>query len=61
MHLLLWIENSLTPQEMQDKLLDDKSSFNTELIQYLESLYQGEFIDKSLEEVKEDIDCSEDC
>lgn len=42
LHSLLWVKNALTPQEIRDKLMDNDSKFNTELIRYLESAHKGE-------------------
>ncbi|KIJ37891.1 hypothetical protein M422DRAFT_177276 [Sphaerobolus stellatus SS14] len=50
--MLLWINNSLTPQEIQERLMSKDSEFQKEIIGYFESMHQGEFIDTTLEEVK---------
>lgn len=44
LHMLVWIKNSLTPQEIRESVLDPKSDFQTRIVQYLESVHQGEFL-----------------
>jgi hypothetical protein len=43
-HLLLWIRGSLTPDEIRDRLIDPTSDFQRQLVEYLESAHQGEFL-----------------
>ena len=43
LHLLLWIENSPTPQEIRDCLTNGNSDFQQALVRYLEELHKGEF------------------
>ena len=38
LHLLLWIEGALSPQEVRDRLASNDSIFQQDLIQYLESI-----------------------
>ncbi|KAJ7723247.1 hypothetical protein B0H16DRAFT_1334249, partial [Mycena metata] len=52
LHLLLWIENSLSPQELRDRIMDSTSSFQMKIIQYLESCQQAELLNGSLEQVR---------
>lgn len=56
LHLLLWIENSLSPQEVRDRIMDPTSSFQQKMIEYLESAHAAEFIDKNVEEVRQDLE-----
>jgi hypothetical protein len=44
LHILLWIENSLTPQEICNKILDSTSDFQEKMVEYLESVCAGEFL-----------------
>ncbi|KZV64112.1 hypothetical protein PENSPDRAFT_588893, partial [Peniophora sp. CONT] len=44
LHLVLWIRNALTPQEIRDKLEDKDGAFQKDLIAYLESCHTGSFI-----------------
>ncbi|EPQ50472.1 hypothetical protein GLOTRDRAFT_25513, partial [Gloeophyllum trabeum ATCC 11539] len=50
-----WVANSLSPQEIRDRMLDKNSTFRTEMIQYLEGVHQGEFIDQTKEEVNNEV------
>ena len=51
LHLLLWIENSLTPQEIRDKLQSNNSVFQSSIINYLESCHVGQFLTGTLDDV----------
>ncbi|TFK62682.1 hypothetical protein BDN72DRAFT_732555, partial [Pluteus cervinus] len=51
----LWILNTLTPQEIKEKILDGDSIFCKQLINYLESVHVGEFITGSQVEVTEKV------
>lgn len=52
LHLLLWIKQSLSPQELRDKILDKMSNFQCKMVEYLKSMHQGELMTGTLEEVK---------
>ena len=58
LHMLLWIKGALAPQEVRDKILDPDSDFQKSMVEYLESVHQGESFDWKLEDVieKEDED-----
>jgi hypothetical protein len=56
LHLLLWIENSLTPQEIRDKVMDPNSEFQKELVEYLENMHQGHFLGGTMEDIRQHID-----
>lgn len=51
LHLLLWIRGSLTPQEIRDRIMDPSSDFQKKIVEYLESLCVGGFIDSDVSEV----------
>lgn len=53
LHLLLWIINSLTPQEIREKIMDVNSDFQKKIVEYLEALCVGEFLSGSKSEVAE--------
>jgi len=55
LHLLLWIKNTLTLQEIKDKLTGEDSSFKEAIIKYLESVCAGEFINTTSDKLKEDL------
>jgi hypothetical protein len=52
LHLLLWLKNSLTPQEIRDKIMNTDSDFQKRIIEYLESVHAGEFFTGTLDEVR---------
>jgi hypothetical protein len=52
LHLLLWLKEAFTPQEIRDKIMDSNSDFQKKLVEYLESVHAGEFFEGTKEEVK---------
>ena len=56
LHMLIWIKGALSPQEVRDKILDTNLDFQKSMVEYLESVHQGEFFDGKLEDVIERID-----
>jgi hypothetical protein len=56
LHMLLWIKGALSPQEIRDKILDPELDFQRSMVEYLESVHQGEFFNGKLEDVIEQID-----
>jgi len=59
LHMLLWIKNALSPQEIRDRLLDPSSDFQKKMIEYLESVHMGEFSTGTMEQVQVDIENAE--
>ena len=55
LHTVLWIEGSLSPQEIRDKIMNNDSEFHKNLIEYLEGCHVGEFLTGSMEDVKNKI------
>jgi len=55
LHMLLWIMNSLSSQEIRDQIMDLGSDFQKEIVEYLESVHVGEFITETMAEVKAQI------
>jgi hypothetical protein len=55
LHLLLWIVGAPSPQEIRDRLMAKDSVFQQELIRYLESVHQGEFLTGSMDSVRESV------
>lgn len=55
LHLLLWIKNALTPQEIRDKIMDVSSDFRTCMVEYLESVHKGELFNGTLSEVRDKV------
>ena len=56
LHMLLWIKNALSPQDIRDKIMDTESDFQKAMVEYLEAVHQGEFFDGKLEDVVERIE-----
>src|SRR5271168_4236042 len=56
LHMLIWIKGAPSPQEVRDKILDPESKFQKSMVEYLESVHQGEFFDGKLEDVTERVD-----
>jgi hypothetical protein len=56
---LLWIRGALTPQEIRDKIMDPNSDFQKKMVEYLESVHQGEFINGDIADIKEEVDIAE--
>jgi hypothetical protein len=52
LHLVLWIEGSLTPKEIREKLTGGDKEFERKLLEYLESCRVGEFMTGSKSEVR---------
>jgi hypothetical protein len=52
LHLVIWVHNAPPPQVIREKLTAKDSEFTKKLINYLESCHQGEFINGSLDEVR---------
>ncbi|KLO04887.1 hypothetical protein SCHPADRAFT_801122, partial [Schizopora paradoxa] len=57
--LLLWIQNSVSPQEIRNRIMDPSSDFQTRMIEYLESAHQGEYKGSCEDLVKGDLDDKE--
>jgi hypothetical protein len=60
LHMLLWIENSLTPQAIRDKILDPSSDFQKKMVEYLESVCTGEFLTGTMEQVQDFINTQQE-
>ena len=56
LHMLVWIRNSLTPQEIRTRIMDPNSDFQQRMVQYLESVRIGEFTTGTMEEISDHID-----
>lgn len=52
-HMLLWIANSMSPQEIRNRVMNPESDFQRKMIEYLESAHQAEYIDSNAERVSE--------
>jgi hypothetical protein len=52
LHLLLWVNTSLSPQEVRNRIMDPSSDFQQKMIRYLESVHVGEFLTGSMTDVE---------
>ncbi len=43
LHMIIWLRNCLSPQQIRDRLLSDDSEFRIQLVQYLESVHRGDY------------------
>src|SRR6266478_1340112 len=55
MHILIWLKNSLSPQEIRDRIMDRTSDFQQQMVQYLESVYKGEFFNGQLADISQSV------
>ena len=55
LHMLVWIDGSLTPQGIREKILDPTSDFQQAMVTYLESVHQGEFLTGTAPEIEKKI------
>ncbi|PBK94415.1 hypothetical protein ARMGADRAFT_927716 [Armillaria gallica] len=51
LHVLLWIRNALSPQEICSCIMDPTSAFCKELFAYLEASHQGDYFNGSQKDV----------
>ena len=51
LHMLIWLKGNLTPQEMRERILDQSSNWQKQLISWLESCQTGQFMTGTQEEV----------
>ncbi|KAH9933862.1 uncharacterized protein B0H18DRAFT_853497, partial [Fomitopsis serialis] len=51
LHLMLWITNALTPQEIRERIMDPTSDFQQKMVEYLESVHQAEFMGANMADV----------
>ena len=53
--MLLWILNSLSPQEIRDCIINTNSDLQKRMVEYLESVHVGEFMTGTMDEVNEQV------
>ncbi|KAF6765470.1 hypothetical protein DFP72DRAFT_761944, partial [Ephemerocybe angulata] len=53
LHMMIWIANTFSPQEIRDKLMAKDSAFQASIIAYLEACFQGELATGSLDNVRD--------
>ncbi|KAK0439735.1 uncharacterized protein EV420DRAFT_1623165 [Desarmillaria tabescens] len=53
LHMLIWIRGVLSPQEVQDNILNPESNFQKRIVQWLEGCHMGEFFNGKQSEIYE--------
>jgi hypothetical protein len=53
MHMLVWLKGALSPQEIRNRIIDPNSDFQRQMVEYLESMHSGEFINTTMEEMRQ--------
>ena len=56
LHLLLWIANALSPEEIRHRLMHPDGEFQKKIVEYLESVHVGEFLTGKQEDILADIE-----
>ncbi|KAK0421546.1 hypothetical protein EV421DRAFT_1726893, partial [Armillaria borealis] len=51
LHMIMWLCNSLSPQQIRERLIGKDSVFQEQLIAYLESVHKGEYLTGTQAEV----------
>lgn len=60
LHMLLWIQGSLSPEEIRLRIQNPESAFRRKLVEYLESSHAGEFLAADRENVEEAVKVASD-
>ncbi|KAF5348958.1 hypothetical protein D9758_014201 [Tetrapyrgos nigripes] len=55
LHMLLWIANSLSPQQIRDAILKNENDFQRRIVEYLGSVHCGDFMTGTQEEVEQNL------
>ncbi|KAF5342948.1 hypothetical protein D9758_014967 [Tetrapyrgos nigripes] len=55
LHMLLWIANSMSPQQIRDAILKNEDDFQRRIVEYLESVHCGDFMTGTQEEVQQNL------
>jgi Helitron helicase-like domain at N-terminus/PIF1-like helicase len=53
LHTLVWLKNSLSPQEIRNRIMDKTSDFQRKIVEYLEAVHKGEFFNGQLHDVNQ--------
>ncbi|KAJ3503997.1 hypothetical protein NMY22_g18063 [Coprinellus aureogranulatus] len=53
LHIMIWIANAMSPQDIRDKLMDKDSAFQKSLVDYLEKCHQGDFTTGMRSDIRE--------
>ncbi|KAF9563130.1 hypothetical protein CPC08DRAFT_633237, partial [Agrocybe pediades] len=52
LHMMLWIEGALSPQEIRDRIMSGDSAFQKSLVDYLEGVHTGDFFNGTMDDVR---------
>ena len=52
MHMLVWIKNALSPQQIREKILDPNSDFQKRIVEYIEGVRIGEFMNTDMSQMQ---------
>ena len=55
LHMLIWIKNALPPQDICDWIMDRRSDFQQKMVEYIESIYKGEFFNGQAADVNQHV------
>ena len=55
LHMLVWLKNSLSPQEIHNRIMDRSSEFQQQMVEYLGSVCKGEFFNGPIANVSQHI------
>ena len=53
--MLIWTKSALSPQEIQDRIMDRSSDFQQRMVQYIEAVYKGEFFDGNMANISQQL------
>jgi hypothetical protein len=53
LHMVIWLKNALSPQDIRDQIMDQSSAFQQKMVGYIESIYKGEFFNGQAADVNQ--------
>ena len=53
LHMLIWVKNALSPQEIRDRIIDQSSDYQQKMVEYIEAVCKGEFFDGHMAQVNQ--------
>ena len=59
LHMMLWIKNAPSPQDVRNKILDPNSDFQKHIVEYLEGVHMGEFFNGPMEHIRLKVESKE--
>jgi hypothetical protein len=55
LHMVIWLKNALSPQDIRDQIMDRSSDFQQKMVGYIESVYKGEFFNGQAADVNQHV------